>query len=310
MQPLFNKEWFLRNQKSLITVLNTPVIGDAFRYILRIESKEKIIGILPHAIFWGKGNKIAGEFRSHNKYSKRMYYGFLPIWRVLHSFDTKIANPLVPYLNLGFDTTGDLFSSAGDGVASFLDGANYAAAHDAADANTVAAGAATETFAQNSFDSVTYDVSRAHFFFDTSVIPSNTTIDSAIFSLMCNGSKDSTTDDTLQTILSTSADPVTMASYNDFTLGNFVDAPPAISTFGTDVYKNMTFNATGRAGITKAGTTKLCTRLSGDISNTTPTTTAFVQGYFADEAGTTKDPKLVVTYTIVLGGERGYALFV
>lgn len=71
----------------------------------------------------------------------------------------------------------------------------------------------------------------------------------------------------------------------------------------TGAYNDLTFNATGNTNISLTGITKLGIRNANyDVANTEPSqrvnsaeSTLF--GVMADTAGTTTDPKLVVTYT-------------
>lgn len=44
------------------------------------------------------------DFRTHDKFSKRLYYAFYPLWWTLHQWDTLFANNFAPQLNFGFDT--------------------------------------------------------------------------------------------------------------------------------------------------------------------------------------------------------------
>jgi hypothetical protein len=74
----------------------------------------------------------------------------------------------------------------------------------------------------------------------------------------------------------------------------------AISSFNIGSYTDMALNANGLAAISKNGITKFMGREGKfDVDNTDPNTssTLHLDGYFADETGTTKDPKLTVVYT-------------
>jgi hypothetical protein len=44
------------------------------------------------------------DFRTHNKFSKRLFYAFYPVWWLAHQWDTLFANQWQPAWNLGFDT--------------------------------------------------------------------------------------------------------------------------------------------------------------------------------------------------------------
>src|SRR3990167_5137978 len=97
---LFSKEWFLKHQKILLWFVNTW-IGRKILCINGSKSlvgKNKIIYIEPNAIWW-KGKKkreVVAEFRTHDKFGKRLYYAFKPIWYLIHYWDTLFANNFAP----------------------------------------------------------------------------------------------------------------------------------------------------------------------------------------------------------------------
>lgn len=104
---VFDKQWFEQYQKPLLRFANTRW----GRYVLRIHGKRsrvgtrRIIKIEPHAISWrADDNQTTTEFRTHAKYSKRLYHAFKPFWWAMHAWDMAVANNLHESLNLGFDT--------------------------------------------------------------------------------------------------------------------------------------------------------------------------------------------------------------
>ena len=100
----FSKQWFLKYQKILLRFCNTW-IG---RKILCIDGnkssigKNKIIHIESNAIWWKTGRKVTAEFRTHDKFGKRLYYAFKPLWHLFHIWDLGFG--WQPNWNLGFDT--------------------------------------------------------------------------------------------------------------------------------------------------------------------------------------------------------------
>ena len=82
------------------------------------------------------------------------------------------------------------------------------------------------------------------------------------------------------------------------------DITIASMTGDDSTYTTWTFNATGISNVSKTGVTNISMRLKKDIDNIAPTWASGVfegiNAYFADNAGTTVDPKMVVTYTIVI----------
>jgi hypothetical protein len=312
---MFDKLWFQKYQKLLLYFANT-FIG---RYILRIQGKRslvgknKIVGITPNAIYWKKGKTYVAEFRTHNKFSKRLYYAFYPLWWLMHQWDTLFANNFQPAWNLGFDTTGDLFPAAGsnspvDGQVSRI-GVNETLATIVAGAGTAFNNAygnlstyllATGTSGQYS------NLDRSIFLFDTSVIPAGATIDSAVVSLYGAAKNNGLGSPDLIIVASSPASTSTLANGDFQTIGSVSFGSVTYANFSLVAYNDITLNASGRANITKAGISKFGARNSFDFNGSGATwasgADSYVQPWEADRAGTSEDPKLVVTYTVAGGG--------
>ena len=116
---MFGKDFFIKKQKLLLFLLNNLLTKKWFRRILRIYSKERITEILPNSYSWGdrvtwKKGKFyfhrTTDFRTHNKYSKRIFYAFRPLWLMFHYWD--ILTRFKSAWNLGFDT---FYPDAGTG---------------------------------------------------------------------------------------------------------------------------------------------------------------------------------------------------
>lgn len=138
---------------------------------------------------------------------------------------------------------------------------------------------------------------------DTSALTGDATILAATFSIYGTSIVDGFAE--LGELAIVSSAP---AADNDLEIGDYDslgDAlfAPVISSTGwnTSGYNDFSFNAAGLAGISKTGITKLGTRSEFDRADTEPTwasnTDLRFYGHFADETGTDKDPKLVITYT-------------
>lgn len=110
----FDEKWFRKYQKILIWMLNAPIIKIWFRWILRIRKSdcslnEKINLILPNQFHKNarvEGDKIfaTADFRTHWKFSKRIYHAFKWIWWALHFWDWLIADRFLPELSFGLFT--------------------------------------------------------------------------------------------------------------------------------------------------------------------------------------------------------------
>lgn len=95
----------------------------------------------------------------------------------------------------------------------------------------------------------------------------------------------------------TTADFVAGANLTNYTLAaTYNTASPAWSAAG---YNTFTENGTSfQTGLNQTGTTRLLLNSQDQRTNTAPTSFAYTQCADADTAGTTNDPKLVITYTL------------
>src|SRR3990167_4064729 len=105
----FDKKWFARHQRVLLWLLNTFCVRIWFLWVMRINGKrssvgrKKIIKIEPNAITWREGERrYSSEFRAHDKYSKRLYYAFKPLWWAMHFWDWLVGDRLAMRLSFGF----------------------------------------------------------------------------------------------------------------------------------------------------------------------------------------------------------------
>jgi len=150
------------------------------------------------------------------------------------------------------------------------------------------AGSTTDRWAQ---------MERGVFLFDTSTIGSGETITSITLSLY-GISKDTTLGATdLDVVSSAPASNTALAAGDYDSLGTSVYGSISSAGFTTSAYNDITLSA----GVTKAGITKLGTRLAWDTDNAAPTWSSGVKtslrAYYADQTGTTNDPKLTVIYS-------------
>ncbi len=141
-------------------------------------------------------------------------------------------------------------------------------------------------------------VTRSYLYFDTSEIPSGSTISSAVLYLY-GAADNSTTDFSLTVTNGQPTYPHDPLVGGDFNKTQYSGTGGTLTTAGFSVagYNALTLDATGRGWINKGGQTKLELASSRDLSVTTPTGDEYVTFYSTDEAGTSKDPYLVVTFT-------------
>jgi len=310
---IFDKTWFDENQRKLLWLSNTPVVKRIFRWVMCIEQDKPVLTrILPNATFWDAGNdKTAFDFRTHNKYSKRLYYGFYYIWAFCHLLDMEFINFFIPKWNLGFDAFGPYYPDAGTGV-SDIDG-HIASRIDEAGASfaTVRAGASTY-YAEDS-DAASYltigtdssgnwrNIRRMFFGFDTSSIGADVTVDSAIISFSSNGKSNvfTTADNAHVCAAGDFGTSITSGDWglvSDTSFANITHA--AWSTSG---YNDFTLDSNGRDNVVIDGVSRYALRGERDITNAT------INGgnskycsktvAMSDTSGTASDPKLTGTFS-------------
>ena len=149
-----------------------------------------------------------------------------------------------------------------------------------------------------------YYVSRLFWGFDTSALGTDS-VDSATFSLY-QKSGGSNPGSYLQTLSGATLDSNSNLTTSDWDSYDTLNSPTEFITRiefpvgANDEYKSMVLNASGESYINKTGITEFVMRWVGDTDNTAPTTSdnTNLNGclHFADETGTTKDPKLVVEH--------------
>ncbi|KKL80316.1 hypothetical protein LCGC14_2005980 [marine sediment metagenome] len=208
------------------------------------------------------------------------------------------------------NTTSTFYSTTADGTFLSDDKATYTLARDAAAASSIDQG--NGNVVHNSSLAGTFFVRRHIGYFDTSALGTDT-INSATYSV-ANRDTDSVTDDSDSIIIVefTGSNPPIVGDLDLF--GSTSGGSLAISSFETvdGTYTNIDFNATGEGFINKSGVSDLGLRTQKDIDNTQPSGANYLRIYVADEAGTTKDPKLVVVHSAVSAEEvsnsQGYII--
>ena len=337
MDYLFDKNWFKKWQGVLLWLLNEPIVRIWFRWVLRLNGKassvgkEKIIRIEPNSISWGikKVSKntiqLTTEFRPHNKYSKRLFYAFYPLWYLFHLWDTLIANNLKPAWDLGFNSL-TVYPDANVESTS-VDGEVYQ--HYGSDSTTdwatliAAAGNLNADFGADHdsgnpdfgfyFQGATatdkwWGLLRNPILFDTSSLGASASISAAVLSVRGDTKNDSlgvTPTADIYTCNPASNTALADGDYNRTLWGSTsqTGSPITYANYSTTGYNDFTFNATGIGNISKTGISKFGIRNANyDVAAVVPTWSASnnsnISHYSADAAGTDTDPKLVVTYII------------
>lgn len=213
------------------------------------------------------------------------------------------ADTLTVYPNPHTETTSfDGYSGINTGS-----GSSWASAHDAATGNEFnddSAQAAGILSRENSSVSNQFEIARGFFLFDTSALTSAATISAGTMSLWGDGKSNTDNDgqDYVNIYTTTPASNTALANADFDQIGTTAQATaidlgsiPANDTGYTD----WTLNATGLGNISKTSITKFGAREGHDAENAAIATDGFnrLVIYFAENTGTSKDPKLVITYT-------------
>ena len=155
------------------------------------------------------------------------------------------------------------------------------------------------TFMGNQFVSPNYSVFQGFYDFDTSAIPVSDTIDSATVSL--HGTTVPVQGDPLNAEMRIKDWGPTLTT-SDFVAGANLSSNTRIALFNagswsTNVYNDFTSDAAFLTEIIAGGNTRMFVSSSATRLNITPTAVNRLENFFANEPGTTNDPKLVVETT-------------
>jgi len=313
----FNKEWFEKHQNTLIWLLNHRLLRYWFRWILRInkDCKGIINRIEPNAYWFDakyineKEIEVKTDFRTHNKFSKRIYYAFRPLWHLLHSLDWLIQKSVSPQFSFGFDTLtaypdANPETTTVDGVVTrqsvdeswslIRDGAGNGFTGIFTQIRiTLSATTTTNQYSQ---------LYRGFCLFDTSSILSTYTVLNSIFSLFGAYKYSDFGNLDIHSAGATTLSNTALANSDYANVGRTSFGSLTYSGFDTNGYNAIAENANGISAITKGGITKRSLQIANDINNSAPTWVS--EGFYAlylvsaDATGTSADPKLVVTYTL------------
>lgn len=151
-----------------------------------------------------------------------------------------------------------------------------------------------------------YDLCRSGFCFNTATLTSGAVISEAILSIYNAGGGDVDTSPYKANPRFVAFTPAATDNFssNDFLLTcwgttSLVTTEVALNTFNSaSGYVDFGLNSTGLANINKTGVSVFGCRPSCDLVSSAPTAPSGCRCYYADESGTTSDPKLTVTYTV------------
>lgn len=309
----FDPDWFDRHQRTILWLLNAPLLKHWARWAMRIRYydcpiNKPITKIRPH--FYERPGENEGEivadFRTHWKFAKRVYYAFRPVWWAMHWWDETVADRCAPWFSFGFsvlttypDAHPETTTVDGD-CNSFAVGGTWASVRDGTgigvtDSNSIA------NIAITSDGTGWSSVARSFFLFDLTSSKFGV-ISAAVLYLY-----GSTKTDTLSILPSygiVTSNPSSNTSLvaTDFsTLGSTLLASTvSYSNFSLSNYNEFVLSV---GLLTLVNTIlKLGARESTyDLANIEPSFTANnasrIYVFTADETGTSKDPKLIVSFS-------------
>ena len=320
----FNHAWFQANQPLLLWALNTPGLAVLVRGLLRIRMADvwmprntRIVEIAPnHYTVRLPSGEFRTDFRTHWKYSKRVYYAFKELWWIMHAWDSAVADRWAPAYSFGFLTLTaypdpDPETATVDGML------RHSSVGETWAATIAGAGVSSfDTITNIRVVSILGDgaawtrLERSIYLFDTSSLGATATVSAAVMSI--NGTAKS---DGLSVTPDIDIYTATPASNTALVAGDFAQigsvsqtgAPIAYANWlTTPAYNDFTFSATGRGNVSKTGISKFGARNANyDVAAVEPTNSAAASsltGDYADVADTTVDPKLVATYSLPGGG--------
>jgi len=204
------------------------------------------------------------------------------------------------------NTTSTFYTTSGDGEVRNQD-TGWSTTHDAV-TGTLALPVNTRQIVGSYINGTTFIIYRAFLPFDTSAINDSDVIDSAVLSIYPSDIWDNDNDgDDFIVAVDTTQPSTTTLTTADFDLcGDAVSNPTEGSNqrdftgMSTGSYNNFTLDAVGRGWISKTGVSKLGLREGHDVKNSAVNVTGdtAVRFYTSEEAGTTRDPKLVVEHSV------------
>ena len=318
---VFDQNWFKKHNNTLCWFANAPVIKYWFRWLLRIHNDIKwsdiINQITPNSFTYNAKLKedrieLTTDFRTHEKFGKRLYYGLKPLWYILHFWDW--ATYMQPKLNVGFDTLTVYPGSEGtddpvDGdvgrisVNETFSTIRAGAGNTYGTTSTSYVCASVKTSAtENQFE----QIRRSIFCYKTSALTSGASISSAVLSLY-GVTANSIEGSSIEICASTPASTTALENADYGQLGSTSFSSIAYASLTITGYNDFTLNASGISNISKTGISKFGGRTGWDLNNDTTglswVSSTFYQFncYYSNNTGTTNDPKLVVTYTLAAG---------
>jgi hypothetical protein len=260
---------------------------------------------------WLSGGTERKKFRRETKTTRRKWYqkpAYLLLALAVVLSLAIVAAPTVP-LGAASPDQSTFYSRDSDGHVE-ADGDNYSIVHGAS-WGTVHYDMQWLSVGQRMYASPgpvsDFYLWRGGLFFDTSSLPGDASISSAVLSLY--GESEASFRDFEITVVDGWGlhEPLVPSDYGYLGSQNVSGGSFDTAGFSTSGYNDIPLNETGMGWISKTGITKFGLRSSKDIGDIAPTSWEYVDIY-ASEQGEGYQPRLVVTYTTApppppVGGE-------
>ena len=303
-----DKKFFKQYKRQLTWFANTKLgkLFFGFKKMGHTLDGYKIVEIHPNSITQDIGNgKLRTQFFSRPEYSYRVnrLFEWLPL-NAIKRIELDGQWLLQPKLGL---TTSTFYPAVGanspvDGRLNET-GTSWADNRAAEEAGSVEVTTSNDIIVQSEYTAVNKPISRCAFCFNTAAL-STEDISSAYLSIYSSksGNNSETNYPADLAVVSVDLDSTDDLIAADYAIANwgstrFTASDYDLGTFIASVgYKNFTLNSAGVLNILKTGVSQFGIRAANDIDNNTPTARSYGFGYYADETGTAKDPKLVVEH--------------
>lgn len=318
---VFDAAWFARHQRVLCGVLRVPGIGRLARWLLSIRRCDvgwarPIVALYPHAyVVANPDSTHTADIRAHAKYAKRLYRALKPIWWAMHWWDMAIANPLVPALNLGFDTLTTYPDPSNPGTVASWGLVRRTGVDETW--STISAGVGNTLsnvtpgsvirIASTTTTNQWGAIGRTVYCFDTHLIgQAGGVVQSATVDLYVQSKTDNlaiTPDIDLYAATPASVSSIAATDYSNIGTTSCTGSALTYASLTASQYNVLTLNSTGLAQINATGVTSfgVC-NASYDTAGVAPTwssnVASFINVYQPNQDGTSLDPRLVITFSV------------
>ncbi len=258
---------------------------------------------------WRPLSEVASHYGSYitlkEDWEQKMDLGFLAWLMKVRPVSIPSPKGFLPLNDHILFTSTDFFSVPSSGA---IDGdiykdpsASWAGARDSATGDAAQVGLDQDWICYSDHPASTFGVMRGFHFFDTSSITSAATVTAATISIMGGNplSRTDTNSCSVHIVASSVSDTTTLttANFNAFSfssLGSWTFASMTQDVYSSTAISDLTT-------ISKTGVSKFAAITDRDLNNSTPTGANEISGYYSGHTGTSKDPKLTVTFTLPSG---------